>query len=31
MIKPIDKASKNVAIICKRYYFAVALNEIGVI
>ena len=27
---PIDKASKNVAIIYKRYYVEVILNEVGV-
>ena len=28
---PIDKASKNVAIICKKYYVEVLLKEIGII
>ena len=31
VIVPIDKASNNVAIICKRYYVEVILNEISVI
>ena len=30
-VLPIDKAPNNVAVICKRYYMEVILNEIGVI
>ena len=30
VIVPIDKASSNVAIICKRYYIQKLLNEVGV-
>ena len=30
-VLPIDKAPNNVAVICKRYYVEVILNEIGVI
>ena len=28
---PIDKASSNVSVICKRYYVEVVLNEIGIL
>ena len=30
VVVPIDKASNNVAIICKRYYIQTLLNEVGV-
>ena len=30
VVVPIDKASNNVAIICKRYYIQKLLNEVGV-
>ena len=31
VLVPIDKAANNIAIVCKRYYVEVILNEIGII
>ena len=31
VMTPIDKASSNVSVICKRYYVEVVLNEIGIL
>ena len=31
VLTPIDKASNNVSIICKRYYVEVVLKEIGIL